>query len=108
MKAGDDRWHEVFERDQGYCRYCGFDLLKTFNHYYFAEVDHLLSQSVPNRDELQHLVLACHACNNRLSNAQKYTTFESRKAYLQEQEHLNSGTKKKYDYYVERRRQGWN
>ena len=22
IRAGDQRWHEVFERDRGHCRYC--------------------------------------------------------------------------------------
>ena len=42
MQVDNKRWHEVFERDQGHCRYCSCDLLASFEHYYFAEVDHLL------------------------------------------------------------------
>lgn len=108
MKAGDDRWHEVFERDQGHCRYCGCDLLATFEHYYFAEVDHLLPHSASDRENLQHLVLACRACNGRLSRAHSlgHTTFESRRDYLK-QDHLSSGTRKKYKHYLKRREQGW-
>jgi len=108
MNVSDDRWHEVFERDRGRCRYCGFDLLNTFEHYYVAEVDHLLQPSDPGRDNLDNLVLACRACNGRLSRAHSlgYTTFESRKTYLQ-QEHLSAGTRKMYEYYLERRRNGW-
>ena len=108
MKAGDDRWHEVFERDQGHCRYCGIDLLVTFEHYYFAEVDHLLPPSNPNRDDLANLVLACRACNSRLSRAHSlgHVTFESRKAYLQ-QDSLSVGTRKMYEQYLERKRKNW-
>ena len=108
MKAGDERWHEVFERDQGRCRYCGCDLLASFEHYYFAEVDHLLPRSATDRDDLYNLVLACRGCNGRLSRAHSlgHVSFESRKAYLQ-QEHLSIGTKKMYQHYLDRRLQGW-
>lgn len=84
IKAGDQRWHEVFERDRGHCRYCGCDLLATFEHYYFAEVDHLLPPTAADRDELKNIVLACRACNGRLSRAHRlgHITFEARKAYL--------------------------
>jgi len=108
MKVDDDRWHEVFERDKGHCRYCGCDLLATFEHYYFAEIDHLLPPSTPDRDGLDNLVLAFRACNGRLSRAHSlgHTTFESRKSYLQ-QEHLSAGTRKMYEHYLNRRLQDW-
>jgi hypothetical protein len=108
MVAGDDRWHEVFERDQGRCRYCGFDLLETFEHYYVAEVDHLLPRDVPDRDELQYLVLACRACNGRLSRAHglKLTTFEQRREYLRHPD-LSRPTRDKYEHYLRRRSDGW-
>jgi len=108
MQAGDDRWHEVFERDQGHCRYCSCDLLASFEHYYFAEVDHLLPQSAPDRDELKNLVLACRACNGRLSRAHSlgHTTFEARRNYLR-QDSLSLDTRKMYEHYLARRQQGW-
>lgn len=108
MRAGDEAWHAVFERDHGTCRYCGFDLLTTFEHYYFAEVDHLLPPTEPDRDDLENLVLACRACNSRLSRAHSlgHTTFEARRAYLQ-QENLSAGTRKMYEHYLSRRQQGW-
>ena len=108
MRAGDHRWHEVFERDRGSCRYCGCHLLTTFEHYYFAEVDHLLPKSAPGRDSLEHLVLACRACNGRLSRAHSlgHITFETRLAYLQ-QEHLSAHTRKRYQHYLKRHEQEW-
>ncbi len=108
MNAGDDRWHEVFERDQGRCRYCSCDLLASLEHYYFAEVDHLLPQLALDRDELKNLVLACRACNGRLSRAHSlsHITFEARRDYLR-QDNLSLGTRKMYEHYLARRQQGW-
>jgi len=108
MVAGDDRWHEVFERDRGQCRYCGFDLLESFERYYMAEVDHLLPREFPDRDELQHLVLACRACNSRLSRAHglKLVTFEQRLEYLRHPD-LSRPTRDKYEHYVRRRSDVW-
>ncbi len=107
-RAEHNRWHKVFERDRGYCRYCGCDLLATFEHYYFAEVDHLLPHSAPSRDELENLVLACRACNGRLSRAHGlgHTTFEARRLYLQ-QEHLSEPTRKMYEHYLKHRSEDW-
>jgi len=45
MKAGNDLWHQVFERDRGVCRYCDMDLLQDFEHYQLSSVDHVESQS---------------------------------------------------------------
>ena len=108
MTVDDTTWHKVFERDHGRCRYCECDLLATFEHYYFAEVDHLLPRDDPNRDDVDNLVLACRACNGRLSRAHGlgHTTFESRKAYLQSPD-LSRGTKEMYQHYLERKREGW-
>ena len=108
IRAGDQRWHEVFERDRGHCRYCGCDLLATFEHYYFAEVDHLLPHSAEDRDELKNIVLACRACNGRLSRAHGlgHITFEARKTYLRE-EHLSRGTREMYEHYIKRRSAEW-
>ncbi len=108
IKAGDQRWHEVFERDRGHCRYCGCDLLATFEHYYFAEVDHLLPPTAAERDELKNIVLACRACNGRLSRAHRlgHITFEARKAYLRE-EHLSIKTREMYERYIKRRSTEW-
>lgn len=108
MVAGDDRWHEVFERERGLCRYCSFDLLESFEHYYMAEVDHLLPRDFRERDELEYLVLACRACNSRLSRAheQKLVTFEQRLKYLSRPD-LSWPTRDKYEYYLRRRAGEW-
>lgn len=108
MKTNDPRWHQVFERDGGSCRYCGIDLLTTFEHYYFAEVDHLLPKSFENRDDPVYLVLACRACNGRLSQAHRlgHTTFESRLSYLK-QTHLSKPTRDMYEHYLKKRKNGW-
>ena len=84
MTPSDPRWGFVFERDAGYCRYCNLDLLQDFTHYYFAEVDHLLPQGDPKREDTSQMALSCRACNSRLSVAhgKGLFTVESRKDYL--------------------------
>ena len=77
IRAGDQRWHEVFERDRGHCRYCGCDLLATFEH-----------GRLSRAHGLGHI------------------TFEARKAYLRE-EHLSRGTREMYEHYIKRRSAEW-
>jgi len=105
MTPSDPRWGFVFERDKGFCEYCNLDLLQDFTHYYFAEVDHLLPNGDPRREDTQYMALACRACNSRLSAAHRQGLFtvEARKAYLaQTEEH--SLVKAMYDQRVSKLR----
>jgi hypothetical protein len=75
------------------------DLLSSFEHYFFAEVDHLFPNGEPDRDEPNNLVLSCRACNSRLSRAQHLATFSERKEYLQS-ESLSKGARDTYNEYL--------
>ena len=85
MIVDPDTWHQVFERDRGFCRYCGVDLLLTFSAYCSADVDHIVSRSAGGPDEASNLVLACRGCNSALSRSAHLKTFEERKAYVEAQ-----------------------
>lgn len=100
MSVSDVTWHEVFDRDNGYCRYCGEDLLLSISRYRSAEVDHLLPAGEAGRDESENLVLACGPCNRSLNHAhrQGLTTFDSRKNYLDESEHKAGYIHKYYEH----------
>jgi HNH endonuclease len=59
---------KIWLRDEGKCRYCGFDLLRSYEFaYYFYQYDHLLPKEADKYPELMreewNLVLACRACN---------------------------------------------
>jgi 5-methylcytosine-specific restriction endonuclease McrA len=85
MTVDPDLWHQVFDRDRGYCRYCDADLLASFSAYCSADVDHLLARSAGGPSTLENLVLACRGCNTSLSRAAHLRTFEERKAYVEAQ-----------------------
>jgi len=82
MNVNTDTWEEVFRRDNGFCRYCGVDLLQTYSTFSSATVDHLIARSVGGNDEPTNLVLACPGCNQMLARAEQHRTFEDRKALL--------------------------
>jgi len=84
MAISDETWHKVYDKCNGRCQYCGADLLSTVFAYRCAEVDHLLPQGDPYRDEISNLVLACRPCNASLSRAHAYelNTIENRREYL--------------------------
>jgi len=104
MAVSDKTWHEVFDRDSGYCRYCEEDLLLSISRYRSAEMDHLLPSEHPDRDGGEHLVLSCGPCNKSLSraHAQGLATFDSRKNFLELSEH-RAGYLRKYQEHLERR-----
>lgn len=56
---------EIYERDQGLCRYCGIDLDSRITWH----ADHVISWP-KGRTEIDNLVAACVACN-----ANKYTEY---------------------------------
>ncbi len=78
-------WALVFERDNGFCRYCGTDLLGSVSAFCAATVDHLHSRAAGGSDDPTNLVLACTGCNTMLSRAKHLRTLEERKAFLDRQ-----------------------
>ena len=72
-------WHEVFDRANGYCEYCGQDLLISRAAYASAQVDHVLGRAVGGGHGSENLRLACSQCNSSLSRYNHLTTFEERK-----------------------------
>ena len=74
-----DIWNQVFERANGYCEYCGQDLLVSRAAYASAQVDHVLARAKQGPDSLDNLRLACSQCNSSLSRYNHLTTFEERK-----------------------------
>jgi len=104
MAVSDRTWHEVFDRDNGCCRYCGEDLLLSISRYRSAEVDHLLPVEHSDRDAVEHLVLSCGPCNKSLNSvrARRLTTFDSRKSFLQSSVH-QVGYLRKYQEHLEKR-----
>jgi 5-methylcytosine-specific restriction endonuclease McrA len=74
-------WHQVFDRANGYCEYCGEDLLISRATYASAQVDHISGRAVGGGDNPENLRLACSECNSSLSQYNHLTTFEKRKAH---------------------------
>ena len=75
-----ETWHLVFNRANGYCEYCGQDLLISRAAYASAQVDHVLGRSVGGMHNPENLRLACSQCNSSLSRYSHLTTFEERRA----------------------------
>lgn len=104
MKAGDELWHQVFERDRGVCQYCGMNLLQDFEHYQMSSVDHVVAQAKGGADVLDNLVLCCNGCNTRLSRAHDLTSVDARRKYL----HTSSdGARIMYEKYLDKKTNGW-
>lgn len=82
MRISAKTWHEVFARDNGYCQYCGADLLISRATYGGAQVDHVRAVANNGQDELENLRLACPTCNGSLSQYNHLTTFEERKVLM--------------------------
>jgi 5-methylcytosine-specific restriction endonuclease McrA len=77
-----ETWHEVFDRANGYCEYCGQDLLISRAAYASAQVDHVLGRAAGGGHSPENLRLACSQCNSSLSKWNVLTTFEERKALV--------------------------
>ncbi|MBY0266257.1 MAG: HNH endonuclease [Burkholderiales bacterium] len=70
---------KVFERDKGYCRYCGADLLHTLSLFRSYTMDHVISLASRGESIEKNLVLCCVGCNNALSRSKHLQTVEERK-----------------------------
>jgi hypothetical protein len=84
MRISAKTWHKVFVRDNGYCQYCGEDLLISRATFAGAQVDHVLAVANGGQDLLENLKLACPTCNGTLSCSNHVTTFEERKALIEQ------------------------
>jgi 5-methylcytosine-specific restriction endonuclease McrA len=85
MRISAKVWDQVFERDKGFCQYCGVDLLVSRATYSAAQVDHIHAVAADGAmEELGNLKLACAICNCSLSRYNHLTTFEDRKAIMDE------------------------
>ena len=85
MRISTDTWRKVFDRDKGFCRYCGADLLLSYSTFGSSHLDHVVSRCVGGTDEPSNLVLACGCCNTILSRASHLRTVRARKEYVQRQ-----------------------
>ena len=85
MNIPADIWHQVFDRANGYCEYCGENLLISRAAYSSAQVDHILARTEGGGDEIENLRLACSLCNSSLSRHNNLTTFEERKKHIESQ-----------------------
>ena len=54
-------YSEAFRRSNGYCEYCGKDLLTTFEDWQTGEVEHI--DPVREGNDPDNLAIACRACN---------------------------------------------
>jgi hypothetical protein len=82
MVVSAEIWHKVFDRANGYCEYCGEDLLISRAAYASAQVDHVLGRAEGGLHGLENLRLACSQCNSSLSRYNRLQTFEERKALV--------------------------
>jgi 5-methylcytosine-specific restriction endonuclease McrA len=78
-------WHQVFDRANGFCEYCGENLLVSRAAYASAQVDHVLARASGGGDIIENLRLACSLCNASLSRYNNLTTFEARKKHIESQ-----------------------
>ena len=105
MTVSDADRHFVFDRDRGFCQYCGEDLLRSLSIYRSAEIDHILPHLDANRDKPDWLVTCCGPCNKSLSKAHKnnLNTFAERKSYLETSIHME-GYRQKYQQHLDVRK----
>jgi 5-methylcytosine-specific restriction endonuclease McrA len=85
MNIPAEIWHQVFDRANGYCEYCGENLLISRAAYSSAQVDHVLARAKNGGNKVENLRLACSLCNSSLSRYNHLTTFEERKEHIENQ-----------------------
>lgn len=101
MRISAKTWHEVFVRDNGHCQYCGEDLLLSRATFAGAQVDHVVAVANQGQDVLENLKLACPTCNGTLSRYNHLTTFEERKALIEQKLVIHN---RNYDEWVSKLR----
>lgn len=55
--------HDIYQRDNFTCRYCGVDGRTSFEVWLTLSVDHLLPKGHPNNKNPDYMVTACNFCN---------------------------------------------
>ena len=83
MNIPADVWHQVFDRANGYCQYCGENLLISRAAYASVQVDHVLARAKNGGDNIENLRLACSLCNSSLASHNHLTAFEDRKKHIE-------------------------
>jgi 5-methylcytosine-specific restriction endonuclease McrA len=97
MRISAAVWHAVFERDNGNCQYCGADLLLSRATFSSAQVDHIHGVAAGGKlEDLDNLKLACAICNTSLSRYNHLTTFEARKALMDEKNKVHEANFQKW------------
>jgi 5-methylcytosine-specific restriction endonuclease McrA len=82
MNAWEKTKREVFERAEGYCQYCGQDLLLSRATYGGHHIDHVMARAKSGSSGIENLKLACATCNLGLSKQNDLKSFEARKEYI--------------------------
>lgn len=83
MRVPWELWDQVWDRDNGFCKYCSVDLAASFNLWMSATVDHVIAVSAGGPSNIENLVLCCSACNSMLSRSGDLQTFEERRSFLE-------------------------
>jgi 5-methylcytosine-specific restriction endonuclease McrA len=71
-RAGSPKYRQVWERDEGICRYC---------EYPADAVDHVEPHSLNRNNALDNLVLACARCNT-IAGGQYLGDFVTKRDYI--------------------------
>lgn len=103
MTVPDEVWQQVFDRANGYCEYCGQDLLISRATYASAQVDHVHARAQGGNHDLENLRLTCCQCNSSLSRHNHLSTFEERKALVLRK--INESHERNYQIKLSKLRQ---
>jgi len=83
MNIPADIWHQVLDKANGYCEYCGENLLISRAAYASAQVDHVLARAKDGGNNIENLRLACSLCNSSLARYNHLMAFEDRKKHIE-------------------------
>ncbi len=75
--------HNILDRDQYRCQYCGLDGMANFENSLVMSVDFVLPRSEKGRKKPENLVASCRACNV-IKGRRVFKNFEEAKAYVLE------------------------
>ena len=78
-----ENWSKVFNAGNGYCTYCGVDLLSSVSAFWSAQRDHVHTRATGGSNDTTNMVIVCPSCNQALSRQKNLHTVSERKAYIQ-------------------------
>ena len=78
----------VLTRDRYRCRYCGTDLLATFDSFLSAVVDHVTPRGCGGSDHPSNMACACFGCDRLKSGRPAKTIAEGRAIVARQRELL--------------------